>query len=387
MSGQVGSRPSPYRGTPHPTPAIADEQTGSPRAEMASEYPAPPSSQQPFANPQPSPVHPTSHATSPPTRQSLKAWWKGFRPPPKNPEPHGNPSSLDVQSFVGLETYYTSEEFVSKLPRNLSPSFQENTMSGGAPGIDGLPCEEASQASLLREPTADKAPDVHGQVCEEASRASSLQTSHKCSNLKAVGLQKLRGPRPSCHSGSILSNTDILDSLQQPTNADAKQRFSLSKEKTSSPSSTLVTGQDGERNSPRTAEILPSSERKGTCCVFDDFHLHPFSSNIFVVKIAKYFKAAEPQGIFGVPLRESIGYANVAISLVDSEGKSYIYGYVPIVVAKCGVYLKEKGSYCLLFHVLRTSANLPQSHQRRGDFPLEWFRKTYQGTACSIRLA
>ncbi|KAM0255775.1 hypothetical protein ACHAQJ_005445 [Trichoderma viride] len=47
-------------------------------------------------------------------------------------------------------------------------------------------------------------------------------------------------------------------------------------------------------------------------------------------------------GIFGVPLRQSITYANVAISLVDENGKSYIYGYVPIVVAKCGVFLKEK---------------------------------------------
>lgn len=51
----------------------------------------------------------------------------------------------------------------------------------------------------------------------------------------------------------------------------------------------------------------------------------------------------QPTGIFGVPLRQSITYANVAISLVDESGKSYIYGYVPIVVAKCGVYLKEKG--------------------------------------------
>lgn len=50
-----------------------------------------------------------------------------------------------------------------------------------------------------------------------------------------------------------------------------------------------------------------------------------------------------PLGIFGVPLRQSITYANVAISLIDENGKSYIYGYVPIVVAKCGVYLKEKG--------------------------------------------
>lgn len=50
-----------------------------------------------------------------------------------------------------------------------------------------------------------------------------------------------------------------------------------------------------------------------------------------------------PQGIFGVPLQQSIRYANVAISLFNDEGQSYIYGYVPIVVAKCGVFLKEKG--------------------------------------------
>ncbi|KAL2353644.1 hypothetical protein BJ546DRAFT_950438 [Cryomyces antarcticus] len=55
-------------------------------------------------------------------------------------------------------------------------------------------------------------------------------------------------------------------------------------------------------------------------------------------------KDIESQGIFGVPLGQSIRYANVAISLVNEQGQSYIYGYVPIVVAKCGVYLKEKAT-------------------------------------------
>ncbi|KKY25130.1 putative rho gtpase activator [Phaeomoniella chlamydospora] len=49
-------------------------------------------------------------------------------------------------------------------------------------------------------------------------------------------------------------------------------------------------------------------------------------------------------GIFGVPLADSIKYANVAISLTNEQGESFIYGYVPIVVAKCGVYLKEKAT-------------------------------------------
>jgi hypothetical protein len=48
-------------------------------------------------------------------------------------------------------------------------------------------------------------------------------------------------------------------------------------------------------------------------------------------------------GIFGVPLHRSINYANVAISLTDANGQQFVYGYVPIVVAKCGVFLKEKG--------------------------------------------
>jgi hypothetical protein len=72
------------------------------------------------------------------------------------------------------------------------------------------------------------------------------------------------------------------------------------------------------------------------------FHWPSLSVN----KMANLAVAEEtrPQGIFGVPLRQSITYANVAISLVDDDGRSYIYGYVPIVVAKCGVYLKEKGT-------------------------------------------
>ncbi|KAH6841113.1 hypothetical protein B0I37DRAFT_231636 [Chaetomium sp. MPI-CAGE-AT-0009] len=61
---------------------------------------------------------------------------------------------------------------------------------------------------------------------------------------------------------------------------------------------------------------------------------------------SKHHESHDPRthGIFGVPLRQSITYANVAISLVDEDGKSYIYGYVPIVVAKCGVFLKERAT-------------------------------------------
>ena len=81
-------------------------------------------------------------------------------------------------------------------------------------------------------------------------------------------------------------------------------------------------------------------------------------------KAATTTAAPAYSGIFGVPLQLSVTYANVsvsflkvmqvdkqltpspqvAISLLDAVGKSFTYGYVPIVVAKCGVFLKEKAT-------------------------------------------
>lgn len=91
------------------------------------------------------------------------------------------------------------------------------------------------------------------------------------------------------------------------------------------------------------ANKLPANKGKHLSGLFENFMSRNSSSFGFNTKFARIVQ--QPTGIFGVPLRQSITYANVAISLVDAEGKSYIYGYVPIVVAKCGVYLKEKGGF------------------------------------------
>ncbi|KZT52324.1 Rho GTPase activation protein [Calocera cornea HHB12733] len=48
--------------------------------------------------------------------------------------------------------------------------------------------------------------------------------------------------------------------------------------------------------------------------------------------------------VFGVPLRESLKYASVQISTADQNGELYVWGYVPVVVAKCGLYLKENAT-------------------------------------------
>lgn len=62
-------------------------------------------------------------------------------------------------------------------------------------------------------------------------------------------------------------------------------------------------------------------------------------------KLTKTDSAGPLPTVLGIPLLESIKYANVAISLTNEEGESYIYGYIPIYVAKVGVFLKEKGQF------------------------------------------
>ncbi len=48
--------------------------------------------------------------------------------------------------------------------------------------------------------------------------------------------------------------------------------------------------------------------------------------------------------VFGVPLRTSLKYASVAISMAGADGQQYVWGYVPAVVAKLGLYLKESAT-------------------------------------------
>lgn len=50
-------------------------------------------------------------------------------------------------------------------------------------------------------------------------------------------------------------------------------------------------------------------------------------------------------GVFGVALPQSIRYARANISYIDDESGKRLTGYIPIIVAKCGSYLKEEGWY------------------------------------------
>ncbi|KAH7341930.1 Rho GTPase activation protein [Rhizoctonia solani] len=51
-----------------------------------------------------------------------------------------------------------------------------------------------------------------------------------------------------------------------------------------------------------------------------------------------------PHTVFGIPLRESLRYASVQISTANPQGELYVWGYIPVVVAKCGLFLKENAT-------------------------------------------
>jgi len=53
--------------------------------------------------------------------------------------------------------------------------------------------------------------------------------------------------------------------------------------------------------------------------------------------------SASTDRIFAVALRESIIHANVTILLRNDDEESSIFGYIPVIVAKCCIFLKEKG--------------------------------------------
>ncbi|KIY62458.1 Rho GTPase activation protein [Cylindrobasidium torrendii FP15055 ss-10] len=54
--------------------------------------------------------------------------------------------------------------------------------------------------------------------------------------------------------------------------------------------------------------------------------------------------AKEPHPVFGKTLIESLKYASVQISTANAKGDLYVWGYIPVVVAKCGLYLKENAT-------------------------------------------
>ncbi|CAE6441874.1 unnamed protein product [Rhizoctonia solani] len=85
-----------------------------------------------------------------------------------------------------------------------------------------------------------------------------------------------------------------------------------------------------------------------------------------------------PHTVFGIPLRESLRYASVQISTANPQGELYVWGYIPVVVAKCGLFLKENGIYfscslCML--PPPTSPSSPPATEVEGVFRINGSNK------------
>jgi hypothetical protein len=71
---------------------------------------------------------------------------------------------------------------------------------------------------------------------------------------------------------------------------------------------------------------------------------HHSHSNPTQTQMTQEYVPPPAGAVFGRPLKESLKYANVQISTADANGKLYVWGYIPVVVAKCGLFLKENAT-------------------------------------------
>ncbi|THV07248.1 Rho GTPase activation protein [Dendrothele bispora CBS 962.96] len=100
-------------------------------------------------------------------------------------------------------------------------------------------------------------------------------------------------------------------------------------------------------------------------------------------KTEGYGKDEVAHTVFGKPLKESLQYASVQISTANSNGELYVWGYIPVVVAKCGLYLKENATE--VEGVFRVNGSARRMRELQGLFEspprygksLDWKQSTY----------
>ena len=104
--------------------------------------------------------------------------------------------------------------------------------------------------------------------------------------------------------------------------------------------------------------------------------------------------------VFGKSLKESLSYASVQISTADASGNLYVWGYIPVVVAKWSVFLSVSASICLKCPTAVciskkmacpvTSLYIPlsyklRSHRSTRNFPRQWIQQAHARTSGCFR--
>ncbi|KAH8820042.1 RhoGAP protein-like protein [Xylogone sp. PMI_703] len=283
------------------------------------------SSHQPFASPQPAPVP----AASPPTKQSLKSWWKTFRPPAKNPEPQGKYRSVSwfIEDLDGSDRPKICEALCSHPILKDKEDEDDEGYEADGEGEFSSSAPLFNRSSRNNIPTTPAAGSRSLLALYPSHQSMSTVHAQRHRGLTRTGYREICNPSTAQDRDSsgqvqeisqILSHKEDRDVNEQSLKSSCFGRI-LSKIKSGKWRNKQV-----QLASPQIMKEIKGNKK------------YAAKQNLVTEE--------RPTGIFGVPLRQSITYANVAISLVDDDGKSYIYGYVPIVVAKCGVFLKEKAT-------------------------------------------
>jgi hypothetical protein len=69
--------------------------------------------------------------------------------------------------------------------------------------------------------------------------------------------------------------------------------------------------------------------------------------------------------VFGMPLITSIGHSDATVYLNGQDGRSYVYGCIPIIIDECGDFLKEKGMW-QIYSAFESSSQSDDRYRCRG---------------------
>lgn len=268
------------------------------------------------------------HGVSPPSKRDLKSWWKGFKLQNRHQESHGRLATATSPITRARSRPDEKAPGAAAASRPLSYHEASRSTTAHSTTIPLSTCRRSNNGVHRRESVEER----HSRHDTAISHHHSGAYSHRHSYV-------LHGPWDSSPRPQQDSSSSAAIASAEPSSGcrgggvitSAYRRVGLHMDKLSH----ISLSQLSELRR-RTREMALSSVRLGA-------DMSTCRDRIAETELVSPSTEPKPQGIFGVPLQQSITYANVAISLVDENGQSYIYGYVPIVVAKCGVFLKEKG--------------------------------------------
>lgn len=184
----------------------------------------------------------------------------------------------------------------------------------------------------------------------------------------SIGVAVARAPQPSSQPG--ITGTDTATNQNSPSPASPSPNLM-----TTAPISTSPPAQTAE-----PAALAPSKASLKTWW-------NHFTFAQRAKKEAEEKKAATGESaVFRKPLKESLKCANVQISTANANGELYVWGYIPVVVAKwcvaappllrpihlwahsypSGLYLKENGTWPILLRGRSMVLRMLQRRRWRG---------------------